>query len=256
MAMVYFEDLQEGSVGSGTRHSEDVPRRSVVRVVPLVEQNIEAAGETLARSFFNDPLVVYMIPDKPERIRLLPSHFTPFVRYGSHLDHRRAAVTQQLDQREAAADGAIVSPREPGDLAARGLVIQEPGVEEVAAAGVGDEPAPRFRVGVAVDVDEPGHDEPAVRVDMLVDGARVATADIADAIAIEQQVAPTQETMDALVVGNDVAAANQRLHGVATSWATYPDSTSALDRDRLGRVMKAACSSPNLQPRRCVSRYS
>jgi ribosomal protein S18 acetylase RimI-like enzyme len=54
----------------------------VVDVVPLVEEHIEPAGETLARSFFNDPLTVYMIPDGRERGRLLPSHFTPFVRYG------------------------------------------------------------------------------------------------------------------------------------------------------------------------------
>ena len=55
---------------------------SVAHVVPLLEEHIEVAGEALARSFFNDPLAVYMIPDACERARLLPSHFTPFVRYG------------------------------------------------------------------------------------------------------------------------------------------------------------------------------
>src|SRR5262245_2063251 len=54
----------------------------MAHVVQLTEQHIEVAGETLARGFLNDPLTVYMIPDKHERARLLPSHFTPFVRYG------------------------------------------------------------------------------------------------------------------------------------------------------------------------------
>lgn len=51
-------------------------------IVRLDEQDIGAAGESLARSFFHDPLAVHMVPDEPERARLLPSHFTPFVRYG------------------------------------------------------------------------------------------------------------------------------------------------------------------------------
>lgn len=51
-------------------------------IVTLQEQGIGSAGETLARSFFEDPLTVYMFPDAGERERLLSSHFTPFVRYG------------------------------------------------------------------------------------------------------------------------------------------------------------------------------
>jgi hypothetical protein len=54
----------------------------VVSVVRLGEQHIEPAAETLAGSFFDDPLRVYMIPDGRERARTLPSDFAPFVRYG------------------------------------------------------------------------------------------------------------------------------------------------------------------------------
>jgi ribosomal protein S18 acetylase RimI-like enzyme len=54
----------------------------VAPIVRLDEQGIGPASETLARSFFNDPLTVCMIPDGREGARLLSSHFTPFARYG------------------------------------------------------------------------------------------------------------------------------------------------------------------------------
>jgi GNAT superfamily N-acetyltransferase len=51
-------------------------------IVRLAEEHIEAAGAILARAFFDDPLTMQMLPGGPERARLLPAHFTPFVRYG------------------------------------------------------------------------------------------------------------------------------------------------------------------------------
>lgn len=51
-------------------------------VIRLPESEISRAGELLARSFFGDRIVRYMFPDESERARLLPWHFTAFVRYG------------------------------------------------------------------------------------------------------------------------------------------------------------------------------
>jgi len=54
----------------------------VPAAVRLAEAQIEGAGRLLARSFFHDPLAVYMLPDDAERARLLPGHFAPFIRHG------------------------------------------------------------------------------------------------------------------------------------------------------------------------------
>lgn len=51
-------------------------------IIRLPESEIPRAGEILADSFFRDPIVLYMFPDESERARLLPWHFTAFVRYG------------------------------------------------------------------------------------------------------------------------------------------------------------------------------
>lgn len=51
-------------------------------MIRLPETEISRAGELLARSFFCDPIVVYMFPDEGERARLQPWHCTAFVRYG------------------------------------------------------------------------------------------------------------------------------------------------------------------------------
>jgi ribosomal protein S18 acetylase RimI-like enzyme len=51
-------------------------------IIRLPESEIPRAGEVLAGSFFHDPIVLYMFPDESERARLLPWHFTAFVRYG------------------------------------------------------------------------------------------------------------------------------------------------------------------------------
>ncbi|MDX2005933.1 MAG: GNAT family N-acetyltransferase [Meiothermus sp.] len=52
------------------------------KIIRLPESEIPRAGEVLAGSFFHDPICVYMFPDEGERARLLPWHFTAFVRYG------------------------------------------------------------------------------------------------------------------------------------------------------------------------------
>jgi GNAT superfamily N-acetyltransferase len=51
-------------------------------VILMRESEIESAGAVLARAFFRDPIVKYMLPDESERERLSPWHFTAFVRYG------------------------------------------------------------------------------------------------------------------------------------------------------------------------------
>jgi GNAT superfamily N-acetyltransferase len=55
--------------------------QSDIAITSLQESQIEAAGELMARAFFDDPVVVYMYPDENERKRLTPWHFTAFIRY-------------------------------------------------------------------------------------------------------------------------------------------------------------------------------
>lgn len=43
---------------------------------------VDRAGELLARAFFGDPLATYMLPDARARARLLPVHLGAMVRYG------------------------------------------------------------------------------------------------------------------------------------------------------------------------------
>ena len=75
---------------------------------------------------------------------------------GGHadVDHGRAAVAEHLRHGEAAADLRVL-PRPQRLRAFPGaVVVQEAGVEVVAPADVGDQPATGLGVGVAVDVDE------------------------------------------------------------------------------------------------------
>ncbi len=51
-------------------------------VIRLAEARIAPAGEVLARAFFDDPLMVYTLPDPADRTRLLPWHFRALLRYG------------------------------------------------------------------------------------------------------------------------------------------------------------------------------
>jgi ribosomal protein S18 acetylase RimI-like enzyme len=51
-------------------------------IVTLTEENLEAAAESLARAFHNDPLQAYVFPDEDERAARSPAHFTPLLRYG------------------------------------------------------------------------------------------------------------------------------------------------------------------------------
>jgi ribosomal protein S18 acetylase RimI-like enzyme len=56
--------------------------REEIKVVPLEESQIEAAGAAMARAFFDDYITAYMFPDEDERRRLAPWHFSAFIRYG------------------------------------------------------------------------------------------------------------------------------------------------------------------------------
>lgn len=48
----------------------------------LPESDVERAGDTLTKTFSNDPLASNMLPDPGERRRLLPWHFATLARYG------------------------------------------------------------------------------------------------------------------------------------------------------------------------------
>jgi ribosomal protein S18 acetylase RimI-like enzyme len=51
-------------------------------IVSLTVENLEAAAESLARAFHNDPLQAYVFPDEVDRAARSPSHFTPLLKYG------------------------------------------------------------------------------------------------------------------------------------------------------------------------------
>ncbi|MGH9971659.1 MAG: GNAT family N-acetyltransferase [Pyrinomonadaceae bacterium] len=53
-----------------------------MKIVPLEESQVEAAGAAMARAFFDDHIMAYMFPDEDERRRLAPWHFSAFIRYG------------------------------------------------------------------------------------------------------------------------------------------------------------------------------
>lgn len=53
-----------------------------MKIVPLEEAQIDAAGEAMARAFFVDHIMEYMFPNEDERRRLAPWHFSAFIRYG------------------------------------------------------------------------------------------------------------------------------------------------------------------------------
>jgi GNAT superfamily N-acetyltransferase len=55
---------------------------SGLRVAPLAESQIEAAGRVLAGAFAADPLARYLFPEGAGRERLLDWHYTALVRYG------------------------------------------------------------------------------------------------------------------------------------------------------------------------------
>ena len=52
------------------------------KIVRLTEPQIPAAAATLARAFHDDPLMVYAIPDRAERARLLAPVYARMIRFG------------------------------------------------------------------------------------------------------------------------------------------------------------------------------
>src|SRR5262249_60788143 len=87
-----------------------------------------------------------------------------------------------------------------------GVIVEEAGVEEVAAADVGNQPSAGFHVGVAVDVDEAGDHELAGGVDAAVHPAGERRADERHAIVLEDEGPAAQEPVSAVSQGNAVAA--------------------------------------------------
>ncbi len=51
-------------------------------IVSLSEENLDAAAQSLAQAFQEDPLQAYVFPDPIERAKRSPAHFTPLLRYG------------------------------------------------------------------------------------------------------------------------------------------------------------------------------
>src|SRR5712691_9008285 len=105
----------------------------------------------------------------------------------------------------------------------RALIVEEAGVEEITAAGIGDEPAAGFGGGVAVQVDETGNDELARGVDPVVRGPRVGAADERYAVVLVDQAAATQESVSSVVVGDHVPAMDDRSH---RNLSSIPASTA------------------------------
>jgi len=52
------------------------------RIVRLTDSQIPAAAAALARAFHDDPLMIYAIPDRAERVRLLPDVYARMIRFG------------------------------------------------------------------------------------------------------------------------------------------------------------------------------
>ena len=50
-------------------------------IITLTQAQVPAAAATLARAFYDDPLMVYAIPDASERARLLPEVYARMVRF-------------------------------------------------------------------------------------------------------------------------------------------------------------------------------
>lgn len=55
---------------------------AAAEIVRLGESQIEAAGGLLARAFRDDPIMVYAVPDRAGRERILPDFYTRMVRFG------------------------------------------------------------------------------------------------------------------------------------------------------------------------------
>jgi hypothetical protein len=129
------------------------------------------------------------------------------------VDHGRAAVAEHLRHGEAAADLRVLSRPQRLHALPGAVVVQEAGVEVVAPADVGDQPATGLGVGVAVDVDESRNHELAGGIDAPVDGTSERAAHERDPVVLEHQGAAAQEPMAAGGVGDDVTAVDQGLHG-------------------------------------------
>src|SRR5712692_5365666 len=159
---------------------------------------------------------------------------------GAELDDRRAAVPQQLDQGEAVADVEILASSQRRHAARRALIVEEPGVEEVAAPCIGDEPAASFGSGVAVQVDETRNDELARGVDPLVRWPRVAAAHERHAVVLIDQAAATQEPVSPLVVSDHVPAVNGRSHQDLSSTPASTAGSGMPSNDNSGECITAA----------------
>jgi ribosomal protein S18 acetylase RimI-like enzyme len=55
---------------------------TTTNIISLSQENLNAAAESLARAFHNDPLQTYVFPDENERAARSPAHFAPLLRFG------------------------------------------------------------------------------------------------------------------------------------------------------------------------------
>src|SRR5712691_1899227 len=164
---------------------------------------------------------------------------------GAELDDRRAAVPQELDQGETVADVEILAGSHRRHATRRALIVEEAGVEEIAAARIGDEPAAGFGGGMAVQVDETGNDELARRVDPVVRGPGVAPADEHDAIVLVDQTAATQEAVAPVVVGDHIPAMDDCSHRNLSSIPASTAGSGVPRNDDSGQCITAVPSPPS-----------
>ncbi len=104
-----------------------------VKIEPLTESQIPAAGALLARAFHDDPLMTYSIPDAAERTRLLPEVYARMIRFGT--------LAGEVHTTEDFAGVALWMP--PGATWPREKMVAS-GMHEIAAI-IGDAAYQRYR---------------------------------------------------------------------------------------------------------------
>lgn len=107
---------------------------STIETVPLVEGQIDVAGEVLGRAFFDDPLLGYILPDESQRKR----HLGWFMRLGIRYGHSFGEVYTTDGPVKGA---AVWLP--PGETDMRPERMDQVGMSE-APARLGEEAFGRF----------------------------------------------------------------------------------------------------------------
>jgi ribosomal protein S18 acetylase RimI-like enzyme len=63
--------------------AQKVTSRASKAIVALTDSQVPVAGALLARAFYDDPLMIYSIPNALERERLLPEVYARMIRFGT-----------------------------------------------------------------------------------------------------------------------------------------------------------------------------